>query len=92
MLHQAANGGWTRAYAYEATSLIEDGAGLTPRKTSNRLSRTTLHPDGASPLVEPYAHDAHGNMTRHATPAADAVGLRGPAERDLETGDDPLHA
>jgi RHS repeat-associated protein len=52
MIHQAANGSWTRAYAYEEPSLLEFA------KTSNRLSRTSI---GAT--TEPYSHDAHGNMT-----------------------------
>jgi hypothetical protein len=52
MIHQAANGAWTRSYAYNETSLIEAG------KQSNRLSSTTV---GAS--TEPYSYDAHGNMT-----------------------------
>jgi RHS repeat-associated protein len=57
MIHQAASGNWTRAYSYNENSLIE-----IPRK-SNRLSSTTLQPNG-NPPVEPYAHDAHGNMTQ----------------------------
>ncbi|MCP9470217.1 MAG: FG-GAP-like repeat-containing protein [Nitrospira sp.] len=53
LVHQATNGSWTREYAYEEPSLLEPG------KASNRLSRTSI---GAT--VEPYSHDAHGNMTR----------------------------
>jgi RHS repeat-associated protein len=53
LIHQAANGNWTRAYAYNEASLIETG------KQSNRLSSTTV---GAR--TEPYTYDAHGNMTR----------------------------
>ncbi len=56
--HQADNGNWTRSYAYEEASLLEQG------KVSNRLSKTILHPNGNSPVVEPYSYDAHGNMTR----------------------------
>jgi RHS repeat-associated protein len=57
--------GWTRAYDYLEPSLIEDGSGGALLKTSNRLTRTTLNPNGAnSPQVEPYQHDAHGNMVR----------------------------
>ena len=59
-----AHPGWTRAYDYAETSLIEDGRGGTLLKTSNRLTRTTLNPNGANPQVEPYQHDAHGNMVR----------------------------
>jgi RHS repeat-associated protein len=62
MMHRAASGGWTRAYEYQEPSLIEDGVRVTPRKTSNRLSRTTVHPDGNQPIHEPYTYDAHGNM------------------------------
>ena len=55
MIHQAANGNWTRGYAYNEPSLIEPG------KKSNRLSSTVVGPNGTSP--ETYSHDAHGNMT-----------------------------
>lgn len=57
--------GWTRAYDYLEASLIEDGNGGTLLKTSNRLTRTTLNPNGANPSqVETYQHDTHGNMVR----------------------------
>ena len=59
-----AHPGWTRAYAYGETSLIEDGTGAALLKTGNRLSSTTLGPSGANPTLEPYQHDAHGNMVR----------------------------
>jgi RHS repeat-associated protein len=60
-----AHAGWTRGYDYAESSLIEDGSGGALLKTSNRLSRTTSNPNGASPpLVEPYQHDAHGNIVR----------------------------
>lgn len=59
-----AHPGWTRAYDYLETSLIEDGSGGAPLKTSNRLSRTTLNPAGNTPQPETYLHDAHGNMLR----------------------------
>jgi YD repeat-containing protein len=52
LIHQAADGTWTRAYAYNEASLIEPG------KQSNRLSSTTV---GAR--TETYTYDAHGNMT-----------------------------
>jgi RHS repeat-associated protein len=55
--HQAMNGNWTRAYAYNEASLTEPG------KQSNRLSQTALQ-TGANPPIEPYAYDGHGNMTR----------------------------
>ncbi len=54
--HQAENGAWRRDYRYEEASLVEPG------KFSNRLSATALRPNGAE-LTEPYAHDAHGNVT-----------------------------
>ena len=44
--------GWSRQYFYEQSSLIDPGL------VNNRLSRTQLNG-----VNEPYAHDAHGNMT-----------------------------
>jgi RHS repeat-associated protein len=58
MTHRATNGNWARGYDYNETSLIEPG------KPSNRLSSTTVHPNGHQPIVESYTHDAHGNMTQ----------------------------
>jgi RHS repeat-associated protein len=52
LIHQAANGAWTRAYSYNEPSLLEPG------KKSNRLSSTTV---GAT--TDPYTYDAHGNIT-----------------------------
>jgi RHS repeat-associated protein len=58
LVHQAENGSWQRDYRYLEPSLTE------PQKFfSNRLSDTVLHPNGNQPITEPYAHDAHGNMT-----------------------------
>src|SRR6185369_15148754 len=37
-----AHPGWTRAYAYNETRLIEDGSGGLSSKKSNRLSSTTV--------------------------------------------------
>lgn len=54
-VHRFHGGGWTRHYDYQENSLIEAG------KKSSRLTRTTVG-DGLS-QVEPYTHDAHGNMT-----------------------------
>jgi RHS repeat-associated protein len=54
LIHQAANGSWTRSYAYNEASLIE------PTKQSNRLSSTTV---GSGP-PETYPYDTHGNMMR----------------------------
>ena len=52
LIHQAADGSWTRAYACNEVSLIE------PSKKGNRLTSTAV---GAT--VETYSYDAHGNMT-----------------------------
>lgn len=51
LIHQAANGNWTRSYAYKEANLIE------PTRVSNRLSSTTV-----GLTTEPYTYDAHGNM------------------------------
>jgi RHS repeat-associated protein len=50
MVHQAANGNWTRTYAY-------DEPNASP--TSNRLTSTSV-----GSLKEPYTYDADGNMTQ----------------------------
>jgi hypothetical protein len=70
-----AHAGWTRAYVYHEASLIEDGIREPVRKTSNRLTSTTVNPAGNTPQPEAYQHDAHGNMVRmpHL-----GVGLPGP--------------
>src|SRR5262249_28009956 len=61
--HVAKSGNWTRGYEYKETSLIETGDDPdVPRKQSNRLSRTTLQPDGSQPTAEPYGYDAHGSI------------------------------
>jgi RHS repeat-associated protein len=60
----SANAGWTRAFDYLEASLIEDGSGGVPFKTSNRLTSTTLNPVGNTLQPETYLHDAHGNMLR----------------------------
>ncbi|MEO0874037.1 MAG: RHS repeat-associated core domain-containing protein, partial [Bacteroidota bacterium] len=62
----SAHAGWTRNYAYGEASLTE------PNKHSNRLSNTTLA--GATPQIEPYQHDVHGNIIRmpHLANHADA--------------------
>jgi RHS repeat-associated protein len=72
---EPAHAGWMRGYTYAETSLIEDGSGGAPLKTSNRLTRTTLNPNSANPLPEPYQHDAHGNMVHSPHLGA---GLPGP--------------
>jgi RHS repeat-associated protein len=52
LIHQAANSNWNRSYTYNEASLNEVA------KNSNRLTSTSVF--GVS---EPYAYDAHGNMT-----------------------------
>jgi RHS repeat-associated protein len=52
-----ANPGWSRVYAYAETSALD------ATQVSNRLSRTTLNPQGLGAQIEPYSHDLHGNMT-----------------------------
>lgn len=59
-----AHPGWIRGYTYDERSLIEDGSGSTVAKTSNRLTSTTLDPNGGTPQPEAYLHDAHGNIVR----------------------------
>ncbi len=73
MKHTAKNGGWLQSYAYDETSLIEDGSHGTTLKTSNRLSSTSLGTD--HPTKQPYLYDAHGNIIRmaHLTHHADAT-------------------
>ena len=68
-IHQAANGNWTRAYAYNEPSLLQ------PQQTNNRLTSATV-----SGVTENYLHDARGNMTRHAAPPRYQVGLSGSDE------------
>ena len=52
LVHQAANGNWTRDYEYSEASQIEAA------RNSNRLSKTTV----AGNSAESVTHDAHGNM------------------------------
>jgi RHS repeat-associated protein len=52
IVHEAGNGSWTRTYEYDEPSLID------ANDRNNRLSRTIV-----GSFVEPYVHDAHGNMT-----------------------------
>lgn len=64
MLHRNSSpldAGWTRTYAYEEMSLIEDGMAGNLGKQSNRLSRTTV--GNGNSVIEHYSHDTHGNMT-----------------------------
>ena len=81
LIHQAANGNWTRDYAYNEPSLIEPG------KNSNRLSSTTV--GGNAP--EAYLYDAARQHDRHAASVADAMGLQGSVERDLAAGGQRRH-
>jgi RHS repeat-associated protein len=62
LAHRFNGAGWTRRYEYEESSLIEAG------KKNDRLTRTTVG-NGLN-QVEPYTHDAHGNMTSMAHLAA----------------------
>ena len=57
LIHQAANGNWTRSYTCTETSLLQ------PAKKNNRLSSTIVHPNGNQTILDPYTHDVHGNMT-----------------------------
>jgi RHS repeat-associated protein len=69
-----ANAGWTRTFAYDEISLIENGLGEPLVKQSNRLTSTRVD---AGPL-ERLVHDPHGNVVRmphlgagHPTPNLD---------------------
>ncbi|MFD2404791.1 RHS repeat-associated core domain-containing protein [Azorhizophilus paspali] len=55
LAHRFNGTGWTRRYEYREDSLLEAG------KKNNRLTRTTV--GNGFNQVEPYTHDAHGNMT-----------------------------
>ncbi|HEY7245904.1 MAG TPA: SpvB/TcaC N-terminal domain-containing protein [Xanthobacteraceae bacterium] len=55
LIHQAANGSWTRSHTYDQPSLIEGG------KSSNRLGGTAIGTN--NPTTETYLYDAHGNVT-----------------------------
>ena len=57
MIHRAKRSAWTRHYTYQEESLIE------PLKHSNRLSHTQLE-SVSVPQLEPYLHDAHGNIVQ----------------------------
>ncbi len=87
MRHSATNGSWTRTYAYNEASLLEDGTGGTLLKQSNRLSSTTVGNGLNHP--ESYAHDAHGNMIRmsHLGGAHPADNLHWDFEDQLERVD-----
>lgn len=51
-----ANAGWTRAFVYAEASALE------PAKTSNRLTRNVVNPQGRAPMTENYGYDLHGNI------------------------------
>ncbi|MGJ0506827.1 MAG: SpvB/TcaC N-terminal domain-containing protein [Methylocystis sp.] len=58
MSHLVASGNWTRRYVYGEASRI------TASEMSNRLSTTSAPGDNPlGPFSDPYAYDAHGNMT-----------------------------
>ena len=69
LIHQAANGNWTRAYAYDEPSLIEAG------KQSNRLSSTTVGAGTPETVCLRRARQHDGD----AASDADATGTQGPA-------------
>jgi RHS repeat-associated protein len=52
LVHQAANGNWSRAYSYNEPSLVEVG------EVNNRLTSATV-----GTTTETYTYDAHGNTT-----------------------------
>jgi RHS repeat-associated protein len=54
--------GWTREYAFTEPGVIDDDG--QPGLIGNRLTSTITDPDGPNTVVEPYMHDAHGNMIR----------------------------
>ncbi len=60
LIHQAADGNWTRSYGYEEASALETG------KHSNRLSRTIVGKMTGDLPPESYGYDAHGNLQRMA--------------------------
>jgi RHS repeat-associated protein len=61
MIHRGSdpvNPGWTRAYAYDEASLLEQG------QHSNRLTSTTIGATSAVYSSNGDGYDAHGNMLR----------------------------
>ena len=58
LIHQAANGNWTRVHVYEEPSLLETA------RISNRLSRTTVGETAEIYSAGADGYDAHGNMLR----------------------------
>lgn len=79
LAHRFNGAGWTRRYDYRESSLLEAG------KKNNRLTRTTAG-NGLN-RVEPYTHDAHGNMTSMPHLAAIAWDFKDELQRaDLEGG------
>ena len=59
-----ANSGWTRIFAFNEASLIEDGAAGSTLKTSNRLSSTTIGQTTESYSTDGGGYDRHGSMLR----------------------------
>ena len=55
-----ASPGWSRTYAYDEISQIENGADGRIAKKSNRLSSTTI--SNRNLIAENYVYDAHGNI------------------------------
>ena len=56
--HRSAHNTWTRRYAYDEPSLIED------HQRSNRLSCTQLGADSRTSLSETYIYDANGDIVQ----------------------------
>jgi RHS repeat-associated protein len=55
---------WARTYAYNETSLLEDGTGGTAPRRSNRLTSTTVAGSTETYSTNGDGYDAHGNMLR----------------------------
>ncbi len=58
LVHQAANGSWTRSYDYDEASQLE------PDKKSNRLTSTTIGATTETYSISGDGYDKHGNMLR----------------------------
>jgi RHS repeat-associated protein len=57
-----AHPGWTRSFAYDAASLIEDGIAGRPLLQNNRLTSSQV--STVNPLAEQFVYDTHGNLLR----------------------------
>lgn len=66
LLHRGtdrANAGWSRNYDYREESLLHSEVDVNTDSISNRLSSTTLNPNGNDPHPDRYSYDPHGNIT-----------------------------